>query len=100
MLYELSILFFCFFNHYDSAERALFGTDPAPFTVVEADLKVAARIEYGLGRAVYPAGTTTFTFLTIQDWTKRTPVPRIHYIEFLSRRSDMPFFKFHTGFYI
>jgi hypothetical protein len=77
-------LLFCLFNHCDSTEGAFPGTYPTPFTVVEVYLEIPARINYRLGRAMNPTGTTTFTFLPIQDWTKRTPVTCIHDVEFLS----------------
>jgi len=54
-----------FFNHRDGTEGAFLGTDPTPLTVVEADLEVAARVNYRLGRAVYPTGATTFAFFTV-----------------------------------
>lgn len=93
-------LLFCLFHHHDGTEGAFPGTYPTPFTVVEVYLEIPARINYRLSWAIYPAGATTFTFFTVQDWTKRAPVTRIHDVKFLSRRSDMPFFQFHPGSYI
>jgi hypothetical protein len=77
-------LLFCLFNHPDSTEGALPGADPAPFTVIEIDLEITSRVNDRLSGAVYPTRATALAFLPIQDRAKRTPVPRIHDVKFLS----------------